>query len=107
MSTAALTYPPTGQAGLELQADRRPVSPKTGTVGVMTSGTAYTTPIPNKIMLNITTSTSVTLTMLDGNTVNLGSLPIGFFQLDIEATTVTLGTGADGVIAGFYDIPGG
>ena len=104
---ANILYPPATTAGQVAQADRRPVSPKHGTVGVMTSGTAYTTPIPNKIMINITTATSVTFAMVDGTTVNIGTLPIGFFQFDLMATTVTLGTGANGVISGFYDITGG
>lgn len=99
---AGLTFPLTNVP----QADRRPTSPKTGTIGVMTSGTAYTTPIPNKIIINITTATSVTFTMLDGNTVNLGTVPIGLYQFDLMATTVTLGTAANGVISGFYDVTG-
>jgi hypothetical protein len=85
-------------------ADRRPVSPKHGTVGVMTSGTAYTTPIPTKIIVVITTATTIAFTMLDGTTVTMGSCPIGVYQFDLQATTVTLGTPANGVIAGFYNI---
>jgi hypothetical protein len=89
------------------QADRRAVSPKHGTVGVMTSGTAYTTPIPTKIIVVITTATTITFTMLDGTSVNIGSVPIGIYTFDLMATTVTLGTPANGVISGFYDITGG
>lgn len=87
-----------------LQANGRPIQPKHGTVGVMTSGQAYTTPIPSKIVLNITTATTVTFAMLDGTTVAMGSFAIGVYQFDMQVTTVTLGTPANGVISGFYSI---
>jgi hypothetical protein len=100
MASVALTAPLVQSQ----MADRRPVSPKHGTVGVMTSGTAYTTPIPTKIIVVITTATTIAFTMLDGTTVTMGSVPIGCWTFDLQVTTVTLGTPANGVIAGFYNI---
>jgi hypothetical protein len=85
-------------------ADRRPVSPKHGTIGVMTSGTTYNTPIPTKIIVVITVATTIAFTMLDGTTVTMGSCPIGVWQFDLQVTAVTLGTGSSGVITGFYNI---
>jgi hypothetical protein len=100
MATVAVTTPLVQSQ----MADRRPVSPKQGTVGVMTSGTTYNTPIPTKIIVVITVATTIAFTMLDGTTVTMGSCPIGVWQFDLQVTAVTLGTGSSGVIAGFYDI---
>jgi hypothetical protein len=85
-------------------ADRRPVSPKHGTVGVMTSGSSYTAPIPSKIIVALGTATTITLAMLDGTSVNIGACPVGVYQFEMQVTAVTLGTPGNGVISGFYNI---
>jgi hypothetical protein len=91
----------TAPAPNEYVLDKRPRMAYGGSIQV-TSGTAIS-PQCMMFIINITTATTVSFTTADGNTVSLGTVPIGIYQWDVQAVEVTLGTPADGTIAGFYN----
>ncbi len=88
-------------AAIENQIDKRPRMSYGGSVAV-TSGQAFT-PMCMYFIINLTTSTSVTFTMADGSSAALGTLPIGVYEFELQATEVTLGTANDGTVVGFYN----
>lgn len=85
-------------AGRENEADRRPLgAPCLG--AALVSGTPAAS-IIHKLIVNCTVTGALTLTMLDGSTVLLGTLPVGVYVFDIQCTTATW-TGTM-VVGGFW-----
>lgn len=85
-------------ANVTSQADRRPIaSPALGVA--LTSGTAPG-PIIHKLIVNVTVTGALTLTMMDGGTVLLGTLPVGVYVFDVQCQLATW-TGTM-VVGGFW-----
>lgn len=80
------------------EADRRPLaSPPLGVA--LSSGTAPG-PIIQKLIVNCTVTGALTLTMVDGSTVLLGTLPVGVYVFDVQCQSVAW-TGTM-VVGGFW-----
>jgi hypothetical protein len=60
-------------------------------------------PTCHKLAINVTTASAVSIVKLDGTTVSLGTMPVGFFVIDCQFQSVTF-TSATAV--GFYRIDG-
>lgn len=89
----------------ENEADRRPTSPPSGTVGAITaSDSTVISPICTKLFINCTVAGNVTVRMLDGNTAAI-PVPTGVTQVDIQFDQVkSTGTTATATYVGFYHV---
>jgi hypothetical protein len=70
----------------------------------LTSGVAPGT-ICQRLALTVTsTGSTISITTLDGNTVSLGTVSAGFYQLDLQFSSFTAGTPANVNAVGLYRI---
>jgi len=51
-------------------------------------------PLMHRLFLNVTTAGAATITMADGSTASLGTLPIGVYQFDVMFTSATFPAGS-------------
>lgn len=87
----------------ENEADRRPLSSPSGSFSP-TSGVLFQT-IAHKLIVTVVTAASTfSVRTLDGNTVSLGSLPVGTYVFDIQCDTYTAGTPANVTVAAFFHV---
>ena len=77
----------------------QPLGARNGSVALTTN----TDPgvVCQRLVLNATGASTVTITTLDGTTVSLGVLPVGVYQFDVQFTKVTF---TAGTAVGFFRV---
>jgi hypothetical protein len=87
----------------ENESDRRALAAPAGSFNPA-SGTVFQA-IAHKLIVTVVTAASTfSVRTLDGNTTNLGSLPVGTYVFDIQCDTYTAGTPGNVTVAAFYHI---